>query len=105
MADVVAAVPGRLSAKMGWDGAGLSGGQARRLALGRALLSGAGTLILDEPTAHLDPVSEADLLSAIVALAPRHTIIIASHSEAVLDQCSQVLRLDQKAVVRLSNVR
>ena len=99
LAEVVAGIPAGLGARIGWDGAALSGGQARRLALARALLSGAGTLVLDEPTAHLDPATEAHLIETIAGLAPARTIIVASHSTAVLQRCTQVLRLDQAGVL------
>jgi ATP-binding cassette, subfamily C, bacterial CydD len=98
LADVVAGIPSGLDTPIGWNGAGLSGGQARRLALARALLCGARTLVLDEPTAHLDPETEASLVETIAALAPEHTIIIASHSPTVLRRCSPVLRLGTTAV-------
>ena len=99
LAEVVAGMPAGLGTRIGWDGAALSGGQARRLALARALLSGAGTLVLDEPTAHLDPATEAHLVETIAGLAPERTIIVASHSTAVLQRCTQVLRLDQAGVL------
>ena len=88
---------------IGWDGSGLSGGQARRLALARALLSGSETLVLDEPTAHLDPATEAELIETIIALAPERTIIVASHSDAVLKHCTQVLALDALGAEELSD--
>jgi ATP-binding cassette subfamily C protein CydD len=110
LAEVVDGIPAGLGARIGWDGAALSGGQARRLALARALLSGAGTLVLDEPTAHLDPATEAHLVETIARLAPQRTIIVASHSTPVLQRCTQVLRLDQAGVLdqapagRMANV-
>jgi ABC-type transport system involved in cytochrome bd biosynthesis fused ATPase/permease subunit len=88
---------------MGWSGAALSGGQARRLALARALLSDAETLLLDEPTAHLDPESEAHLIDTIVSLTPRRTIIVASHSPAVLGCCSRVLNLGEESIARCAD--
>jgi ATP-binding cassette subfamily C protein CydD len=94
LADEVRRAPGALDAPLGWDGNGLSGGQASRLALARALLSGSRTLILDEPTSHLDPLTEEELLEMILTLAPERTIIMASHSAAVLVRCTQVLTLE-----------
>jgi ATP-binding cassette subfamily C protein CydD len=101
LADEVRRAPGALDSPIGWDGSGLSGGQASRLALARALLSGSRTLVLDEPTAHLDPLTEEELLDTILALAPERTIIMASHSHAVLLRCTQVLTLDAVRVEEL----
>jgi len=98
LAETVGGIRGGLDARIGWDGAALSGGQARRLALARALLCNAALLVLDEPTAHLDPVAEASLIEAIAGLAPERTIVMASHSPAVLGRCSQVLYLDPTPV-------
>jgi ATP-binding cassette, subfamily C, bacterial CydD len=104
LAEVIDAIPSGLGTQLGWNGAALSGGEARRLALARALLCGAKTLVLDEPTAHLDPDTEARLIETIAALAPQHTIIVASHSSAVLSRCSQVLHLDLERVARMADV-
>jgi ATP-binding cassette subfamily C protein CydD len=105
LAGVVTGIPGGLSTQIGWDGAALSGGQARRLALARSLLCGAEMLVLDEPTAHLDPETEANLIEVIAGLAPQRTIVVASHSRAVLGRCSQVLYLDPAPVARMADVR
>ena len=94
LAEVVGAIPEGLATQLGWSGDALSGGQARRLALARALLSGSELLVLDEPTAHLDPETEANLVETIVTLAPQRTIIVASHSPATLRVCTQVLHLN-----------
>jgi ABC-type transport system involved in cytochrome bd biosynthesis fused ATPase/permease subunit len=104
LAEVVADIPGGLSTQIGWDGAALSGGQARRLALARSLLCGAEMLVLDEPTAHLDPETEANLIGVIAGLAPERTIIVASHSQALLGRCSPVLCLDPAPVGRMADV-
>ncbi len=63
-------------------GYGLSGGQAQRVALARAFLKNAPLLLLDEPTAHLDPVTEAEVLEGLRRLAVGRTVILASHSAA-----------------------
>ncbi len=65
---------------MGEGGYGLSGGQAQRVAIARAFLRNAPLLLLDEPTAHLDPATEADVLDSLRRLAVGRTVILASHS-------------------------
>ncbi len=74
-------------------GAGLSGGQRQRIALARALLRNAPILLLDEPTAHLDPHAEANFLQMLIALAKDRTVLVASHSDALIASSELVVRL------------
>ncbi|MBC7434328.1 MAG: thiol reductant ABC exporter subunit CydD [Rubritepida sp.] len=69
---------------VGEGGFGLSGGQAQRVALARAFLADRPLLLLDEPTASLDPGTEALVLDAIQRLCVGRTAIIATHSPAAL---------------------
>jgi len=75
-------LPQGLETPVGEGGHGLSGGQAQRVAVARAFLKDAPLLLLDEPTAHLDPVTEADLLDSLRRLAVGRTVILASHAAA-----------------------
>jgi ATP-binding cassette, subfamily C, bacterial CydD len=75
-------LPERLQTRVGEDGYGLSGGQAQRVAIARAFLKNAPLLLLDEPTAHLDPATEVDVLTSLRRLAVGRTVIMASHSAA-----------------------
>lgn len=79
---VIAALPQGLETPIGEGGFGLSGGQAQRVAIARAFLKGAPLLLLDEPTAHLDPVTEAEVLDSLRRLALGRTVVLASHASA-----------------------
>jgi ATP-binding cassette subfamily C protein CydD len=75
-------LPLGLDTPVGEGGHGLSGGQAQRVAIARAFLKNAPLLLLDEPTAHLDPATEGDVLASLKRLAIGRTVIMASHSTA-----------------------
>ena len=77
-----AALPDGLDTMVGEGGYGLSGGQAQRIAIARAYLKNAPLLLLDEPTAHLDPATEQDVLDSLRRLSIGRTVILASHSAA-----------------------
>jgi ATP-binding cassette subfamily C protein CydD len=82
VAEFAAALPDGLDTPVGEGGYGLSGGQAQRVAIARAFLKNAPLLLLDEPTAHLDPVTEAEVLDSLRRLALGRTVLLASHSAA-----------------------
>jgi ATP-binding cassette subfamily C protein CydD len=82
VSEFAAALPEGLDTQVGEGGYGLSGGQAQRVAIARAFLKNAPLLLLDEPTAHLDPATEADVLDSLRRLALGRTVILASHSSA-----------------------
>jgi ATP-binding cassette subfamily C protein CydD len=75
-------LPAGLDTLIGEGGFGLSGGQAQRVAIARAFLKNAPLLLLDEPTAHLDPATEAEVLDSLRRLAIGRTVIVATHTAA-----------------------
>jgi ATP-binding cassette subfamily C protein CydD len=77
-----AGLPMGLDTIVGEGGYGISGGQAQRVAIARAYLKNAPLLLLDEPTAHLDPATEQEVLDSLRRLALGRTVILASHSSA-----------------------
>jgi ATP-binding cassette subfamily C protein CydD len=82
VSDFAAELPSGLDTVVGEGGYGLSGGQAQRVAIARAFLKNAALLLLDEPTAHLDPATEQEVLESLRRLAIGRTVILASHSTA-----------------------
>lgn len=88
-------LPAGLDTRIGEGGYGLSGGQAQRVAIARAFLKNAPVLLLDEPTAHLDPATEGEVLDSLRRLALGRTVILASHAAAA--HAFSGRRLDIKA--------
>jgi ATP-binding cassette subfamily C protein CydD len=80
LTELIASLPSGLDTPIGEAGYGLSGGQAQRVAIARAFLKDAPLLLLDEPTAYLDPVAERDIFASIKRLAIGRTVVLASHS-------------------------
>jgi len=81
-----------LDAKLGERGVGISEGQAQRIAVARALLTGAPILLLDEATSALDEKTEARLLENISAMRDK-TCIIVTHRRAALEICDYTLHI------------
>jgi ATP-binding cassette subfamily C protein CydD len=85
-AAVVAALPKGWATKIGQGGLGLSVGQRQRLALARAFHRDTPLVILDEPTAHLDPDAEAGVLESVEGLhAAGKTVLLIAHRPSLLE--------------------
>ncbi|WP_306214690.1 thiol reductant ABC exporter subunit CydC [Actinoplanes sp. RD1] len=91
--DWVSSLPEGLATPVGEHGAQLSGGQRRRLALARALLTGARVLILDEPAEHLDDETARALTRDLLAAAGDRTVLLITHREDDLAGVDAVVRL------------
>lgn len=91
-------LPAGLDTALDENGGGLSGGQGRRLALARALLSPAPLLLLDEPTAELDETLEQSIIAALRARKGQRTLVIATHSPALATLADQSLWLGPSPV-------
>lgn len=86
-------LPQGLDTLVGEGGFGLSGGQAQRVAVARAFLRDAPLVLLDEPTTHLDPGTEAVVLDALRRLCVGRTAIVATHARAARGYFGKVLQL------------
>ena len=90
-------LPNGLDTPIGETNQGVSGGQAQRIGLARAILSGATIWFFDEPTAALDEQTRDSLLQTIVQQAHSRgiTVIMASHDEVALSACDRVIAIEQ----------
>lgn len=92
-ADFVFDLPQGLDTELGERGAGLSEGQAQRVAIARGLLRPGSILLLDEISASLDEATEHELFSRLFTDFPDRTMIFITHRPAVAALCDETLRL------------
>lgn len=92
-ADFVFSLPSGLDTQCFEAGAGLSEGQAQRIAIARALLRPGNVLLLDEFSSALDAETETLLLERLTKELPDHTMVFITHRDKIIDYCTDVLRL------------
>lgn len=92
-------LPAGYGTEIGEAGSRLSAGQRQRIALARALIGDPPVLLLDEPSASLDRQAEEELARNLVALAADHTIIVVTHSPALLAVCRNAVVLDRGKIL------
>jgi ABC-type multidrug transport system fused ATPase/permease subunit len=90
-AEFIERLPDGYATMLGRRGTRLSVGQKQRIAIARALLARPGVLVLDEPTAPLDSLSEANLIGMLCDLARTRIVIVVAHRASTLAACDRVL--------------
>jgi ATP-binding cassette, subfamily C, bacterial CydC len=84
---------------IGEQGLRLSGGERQRLAIARAIIKDAPILILDEPTANLDTLTERQVLETLFALMRRKTSLLITHRLVGLENANEILVMDHGQIV------
>ena len=93
--DFISKLPEKYQTVLGEFGSNISGGQRQRLALARAIVNDPPILILDESTAGLDPVSEAQVLDQLLLQRQGKTTILISHRPRVINRADWIVLLNQ----------
>ncbi|MBW4614534.1 MAG: peptidase domain-containing ABC transporter [Desmonostoc vinosum HA7617-LM4] len=97
--DFISQLPSKYQTVLGEFGANISGGQRQRLAIARGIITDPPILILDESTAGLDPVSEAQVLDRLLASRKGKTTIMITHRTSVINRSDWVVLLDRGQVI------
>ena len=97
--DVILALPEGYATRVGERGLRLSGGERQRLAIARMLLRDTPIVILDEPTANLDPVTERALFAALREALAGRTVLLITHRLVEMDRLDEIIVLDRGRVV------
>lgn len=82
------------------DGVNISGGEEQKIALARALYQNAAFLILDEPTAALDPIAEAEVYSSFNEIVGDRTAVYISHRLSSCRFCDEIVVFDRGRIVQ-----
>ena len=97
--DILAKLPEGLDTVIGTEGVYLSGGEAQRIALARAILKDAPIVVLDEATAFADPENEALIQKALVRLTAGKTVIMIAHRLSTVVGADRIIVLDEGRAV------
>lgn len=94
-----ASLPDGLSTLIGAGGRPVSAGERQRLGLARALIGRSRIMVLDEPTAHLDPSSAQELTGQLLRAAGSRSVLLVSHDPGVRARVDSVLEMEKGRVV------
>ena len=93
-------MPEKTKTIVGPDGKQISGGQAQRLAIARALHQDPKLIIFDEATNSLDEKTEQEIIQNIYELGKNKTIIIITHKQSLLKNCDKIFKIEEGKLLR-----
>ncbi len=91
-------LPDKIDTIVGENGLGLSEGQIQRIAISRAVLSGAPIMLLDEATGSLDEETERKVIQNLLSLENK-TIILISHRHTATEACEKIVQVEDKKFI------
>jgi ABC-type multidrug transport system fused ATPase/permease subunit len=101
--DTILSFPQGYDTVVGERGLKLSGGEKQRVAIARAILKDSPILLADEPTSSLDSQTEHDIMNNIKQLGRDRTTIIVAHRLSTIQDCDEIIVLDQGKVIERGN--
>ena len=92
--DYINSLQDKFLTNIGDNGSKLSGGQAQRIGIARAIYKNKNILIMDEATSALDEDTENEIVKSLKNISSEMTLIIISHKKQILKLCDQIIKLD-----------
>lgn len=99
--EFIVELPNGYATEIGTSGSGLSGGQKQRISMARAFLKDAPILILDEPTAALDTISEREVFAGLAELRAGRTTFVIAHRLSTVRNADRIFLMDNGRIVAI----
>lgn len=99
--DYLIKTPKNFNLLLGERGSQISGGEAQRIGIARAIYKKSKILILDEFTSSLDEVNENKILEVLLKLKGKITVILVTHKDAVLNVCNKKVHMDNGKIIKV----
>jgi len=97
-------LPDSYLTEVGERGVRISGGQRQRISIARALYNDPSLLIFDEATSALDPITEKSVISTILSLSGKKTVIIVAHKITAVKECDVIVLLDKGSIKAIGSI-
>jgi ATP-binding cassette, subfamily C, bacterial LapB len=103
--DFIIDLPDGFDTDVGEGGSRFSGGQRKRIAIAQTLINDAPILLLDEPTSDLDSMAERSMVESLKSMSEHKTIVVVTHSPAVLNAAKGIVVMDKGRVVTAGSAK